>query len=66
MLILQRQFEILTLDQHPRQFDVTIDSDSSAKQPVRDLIRKSLAPLLRKRLEKFAVDLIRGKGSKNG
>ncbi|KAF9944856.1 hypothetical protein BGZ72_001906 [Mortierella alpina] len=43
-------------------FDVTIDSDSSAKQPVRDLIRKSLAPLLRKRLEKFAVDLIRVHG----
>ncbi|KAG9321572.1 hypothetical protein KVV02_003208 [Mortierella alpina] len=43
-------------------FDVTIDSDSSAKQPVRDLIRKTLAPLLRKLLEKFAVDLIRVHG----
>ncbi|KAG0211367.1 hypothetical protein BGX28_008025 [Mortierella sp. GBA30] len=39
-------------------FDVTIDNDSSSKQPVRDLIRKNLAPLLRKKLQKFAGDLI--------
>ncbi|KAF9580076.1 hypothetical protein BGW38_003415, partial [Lunasporangiospora selenospora] len=43
-------------------FDVTIDSDSSAKQPVRDLIRKGLAPLLRKKLALFAGDLIRVHG----
>ncbi|KAI1317186.1 hypothetical protein EDD11_008878 [Mortierella claussenii] len=43
-------------------FDVTIDADSSAKQPVRDLIRKNLAPVLRKKLEQFASDLIRVHG----
>ncbi|KAF9921094.1 hypothetical protein FBU30_008902 [Linnemannia zychae] len=43
-------------------FDVTIDADSSAKQPIRDLIRKNLAPLLRKKLSVFAADLIRVHG----
>ncbi|KAF9912832.1 hypothetical protein EC991_008698 [Linnemannia zychae] len=43
-------------------FDVSIDGDSSAKQPVRDLIRKNLAPLLRKKLSVFATDLIRVHG----
>ncbi|KAF9132017.1 hypothetical protein BGW39_000948 [Mortierella sp. 14UC] len=43
-------------------FDVSIDADSSAKQPVRDLIRKNLAPLLRKKLSVFAADLIRVHG----
>ncbi|KAF9360106.1 hypothetical protein BGX26_010543 [Mortierella sp. AD094] len=43
-------------------FDVVIDSDSSAKQPVRDLIRKNLAPILRKKLAAFAVDLIKVHG----
>ncbi|KAG0371770.1 hypothetical protein BGX24_001223, partial [Mortierella sp. AD032] len=43
-------------------FDVTIDADSSAKQPVRDLIRKNLTPLLRKKLTVFAADLIRVHG----
>ncbi|ORZ08495.1 activator of Hsp90 ATPase [Lobosporangium transversale] len=43
-------------------FDVTIDADSNAKQPIRDLIRKDLAPLLRNKLEKFAGDLIRVHG----
>ncbi|KAG0302250.1 hypothetical protein BGZ98_007665 [Dissophora globulifera] len=43
-------------------FDVSIDSDSRAKQPVRDLIRKTLAPILRKKLEAFATDLIKVHG----
>ncbi|KAG0266531.1 hypothetical protein BG011_002021 [Mortierella polycephala] len=43
-------------------FDVTIDSDSSAKNPIRDLIRRTLAPILRKKLEAFAVDLIQVHG----
>ncbi|KAI7827121.1 activator of Hsp90 ATPase [Gamsiella multidivaricata] len=43
-------------------FDVTIDSDSSSKQSIRDLIRKNLAPVLRKKLELFASDLIRVHG----
>ncbi|KAI8605743.1 activator of Hsp90 ATPase [Dissophora ornata] len=40
-------------------FDVTVDADNSSKQPVRDLIRKNLAPILRKKLEAFASDLIK-------
>ncbi|KAF9111174.1 hypothetical protein BGX27_005290 [Mortierella sp. AM989] len=44
-------------------FDVSVDSDSSAKQPVRDLIRKNLAPILRKKLAAFATDLIKGKSN---
>ncbi|KAF9429793.1 hypothetical protein BGZ94_009487 [Podila epigama] len=43
-------------------FDVTIDSDNSSKQSVRDVIRKDLAPLLRKKLDQFAKDLIRVHG----
>lgn len=43
-------------------FDVTIDSDNRSKQPVRDLIRKDLAPILRKKLDMFAKDLIRVHG----
>ncbi|KAF9371098.1 hypothetical protein CPB97_002235 [Podila verticillata] len=43
-------------------FDVTIDSDNRSKQPVRDLIRKDLAPILRKKLDLFAKDLIRVHG----
>ncbi|KAF9203916.1 hypothetical protein BGZ49_005888 [Haplosporangium sp. Z 27] len=43
-------------------FDVTIDSDSGAKQPIRDLIRKDLAPILRKKLAAFATDLIKTHG----
>ncbi|KAF8941276.1 hypothetical protein BGZ58_000561 [Dissophora ornata] len=43
-------------------FDVTVDADNSSKQPVRDLIRKNLAPILRKKLEAFASDLIKVHG----
>ncbi|KAG0055333.1 hypothetical protein BGZ83_008973 [Gryganskiella cystojenkinii] len=43
-------------------FDVSIDGDSRAKQPVRDLIRKNLAPILRKKLDLFATDLIKTHG----
>ncbi|KAF9545643.1 hypothetical protein EC957_010624 [Mortierella hygrophila] len=49
-------------DEDDYVFDVSIDADSSAKQPVRDLIRKSLAPLLRKKLSVFAIDLIKVHG----
>ncbi|OAQ23899.1 hypothetical protein K457DRAFT_142356 [Linnemannia elongata AG-77] len=49
-------------DEDDYVFDVSIDADSSAKQPVRDLIRKSLAPLLRKKLSVFAADLIKVHG----
>ncbi|KAG0287487.1 hypothetical protein BGZ96_008574 [Linnemannia gamsii] len=49
-------------DEDDYVFDVSIDADSSAKQPVRDLIRKTLAPLLRKKLSVFAVDLIKVHG----
>ncbi|KAF9095190.1 hypothetical protein BGX23_000884 [Mortierella sp. AD031] len=49
-------------DEDDYVFDVTVDADSSAKQPVRDLIRKNLAPLLRKKLSVFATDLIRVHG----
>ncbi|KAF8943611.1 hypothetical protein BGZ47_005256 [Haplosporangium gracile] len=49
-------------DEDDYVFDVSIDADSTAKQPVRDLIRKSLAPLLRKKLSVFADDLIKVHG----
>ncbi|GJJ77372.1 hypothetical protein EMPS_09731 [Entomortierella parvispora] len=43
-------------------FDVSIDADNRSKQPVRDLIRKTLAPILRKKLDLFASDLIKVHG----
>ncbi|KAF9979207.1 hypothetical protein BGZ73_004093 [Actinomortierella ambigua] len=43
-------------------FDVSIDSDNSAKQPIRDLIRSDLSAALRKKLSAFATDLIKTHG----
>ncbi|KAF9139834.1 hypothetical protein BG015_001887 [Linnemannia schmuckeri] len=48
-------------DEDDYVFDVSVDADSTAKQPVRDLIRKSLAPLLRKKQSDLAADKIKGK-----
>ncbi|KAG0235832.1 hypothetical protein BGW42_004675 [Actinomortierella wolfii] len=43
-------------------FDVSIDSDNSSKQPIRDLIRTDLSAALRKKLSVFASDLIKTHG----
>ncbi|KAF9157979.1 hypothetical protein DFQ26_008106 [Actinomortierella ambigua] len=43
-------------------FDVSIDSDNSTKQPIRDLIRTDLSAALRKKLVAFAKDLIQTHG----
>jgi len=39
-------------------FDITVLDDTSAKQPVKDVVRKELTPLLRKKLASFSKDLI--------
>ncbi|RUP47416.1 LOW QUALITY PROTEIN: activator of Hsp90 ATPase [Jimgerdemannia flammicorona] len=39
-------------------FDITVFDEKSDKQPVRELIRKELTPLLRKKLANFSQDLI--------
>lgn len=43
------------------QFDITVFDDKNDKQPIRDLVRKDLTPLLRKKLACFSKDLIDGK-----
>ncbi|SAL95191.1 hypothetical protein [Absidia glauca] len=44
-------------------FDITIDNETSAKQPVRDLIKKNMVPLLRKKLSAFSSDMIKNHSS---
>ncbi|RUS21410.1 activator of Hsp90 ATPase [Endogone sp. FLAS-F59071] len=39
-------------------FDITVFEDKNDKQPIRDLVRKDLTPLLREKLASFSKDLI--------
>ncbi|KAG0186277.1 hypothetical protein DFQ28_008076 [Apophysomyces sp. BC1034] len=44
-------------------FDISVNEDSNAKQPIRDVVRKVLTPKLREAFSKFSADLIQHHGS---
>ncbi|CAO3638016.1 unnamed protein product [Cunninghamella echinulata] len=44
-------------------FDVSVDNETAAKQPIRELIKKKLTPLLRKKLSSFSSDMIKNHSS---
>ncbi|CDH50866.1 chaperone activator aha1 [Lichtheimia corymbifera JMRC:FSU:9682] len=44
-------------------FDISVNADSNEKQPLRDTIKKKLTPLISKKFEGFAKDLIKEHGS---
>ncbi|KAI8141729.1 activator of Hsp90 ATPase [Fennellomyces sp. T-0311] len=44
-------------------FDISMNDESSAKQPLREVIRKALTPLLCKKFEAFSGDLIKQHGA---
>lgn len=43
------------------QFEFTMNNETEAKRPVRDVVKKELVPLLRKKFANFSADLIKGK-----
>ncbi|ORZ19490.1 activator of Hsp90 ATPase [Absidia repens] len=50
-------------DEDEYVFDISVENETSAKQPVRDLIKKSLVPVLRKKLMAFSSDMIKNHSS---
>ncbi|KAI9278870.1 activator of Hsp90 ATPase [Phascolomyces articulosus] len=44
-------------------FNISVNDDSSAKQPIKPVIRKQLQPLVCAKLDKFASDMIATHGS---
>lgn len=37
-----------------------MSDENEAKQPIRDIVKKELTPLIRKKFENFSADLIKG------
>ncbi|KAI9250976.1 activator of Hsp90 ATPase [Phascolomyces articulosus] len=44
-------------------FEISVNDDNNEKQPIREVIRKALTPLLIKKFEAFSEDLIKHHGS---
>ncbi|CAO3614042.1 unnamed protein product [Cunninghamella blakesleeana] len=44
-------------------FDISVDNETATKQPIRDLIKKNLVPILRKKLSSFSSDMIKNHSS---
>jgi hypothetical protein len=42
------------------KFDITVNEDANAKQPIKEVVRKELSSKLRQKLAAFSGDLIKG------